>query len=349
MSTLNGSFGIDKLTLWAEDYKVDRLAPSHGWTVQASTSPQAPEPLPLHRDKTGAIVCGNKAHFNTELLRFDIDQRGLRIDLNPSKLRHPWRLSGAQILGTVEDVIQGQARKAGLHFDGADLRLSRLDLCQQATMPEPLQVYGHAYALMSGKRMNSSTYPNGAMFRNRQRQAIFYDKRAELIHRHKEGLGCHEKTLRAEARFMRHKSVTDETGLTYLHDLRATTDEHLMGVYRGFMARDVFRLNGTGQQCIMPIKDLDATFEAIMENTPARSVLQVFERSVGIGLLIDQFGGIDGYMTYLSTKGLHRSTIWRHANKVRELIGYNRLTTATDGGKTASDLVGELRMAFLIN
>jgi len=344
MTLQNGSFGIDKLTLWVEDYGVEHLDAGHGWTVQSSLSPANPEPMPLHRDKSG-VVYGNKAHFNTDRVRLDIDQRGLRIDLNPSKLKHPWHLSGMDVLGTVEDVIQGEAHLAGIKFDPLDLRLSRLDLARQADMTEPLSVYSHAFHLMNGKRMATSTYPTGAMFKNGQRQAIFYGKRAELIHRHKEGFGCGEHTLRAEARFMKHKPVATATGLTYFHDLLQTDDVHLLDVYRGFMARDVFRITGDGQQAIIPLEDLDATFDLIRMTSSERKLLETFERSAGIGLLLVQFGGINGYLDYLSTKGLERTRIWKHGQRLQKLMAYNGMLN--EHGKTTPDLVNELRTAFL--
>lgn len=342
--TQNGSFGIDKLTVFTPNFQVEDLSTERGWSIQRAETPDAPKPNPLHRDGTGRIVYGNKAYVNTGTVRFDLDHRGLRIDLNPSKLVHPWKLAGVDVMGTVEDLIQTEADRHGLQFDPNDLRLSRLDLARQHEMTEPLSVYGHAYRLMQGKRMTTAQFPNGARFGNRQRQAVFYDKRAELIHRLKEGLGCPNKLLRAEARFMAHKAATAATGITYLHQLQKAGDGQLLESYTAFLSRDVFRVKGDGTQSIIPLENMDKVFDRIMQTTK-RDAVALFERAMGINLLLVQFGGIDGYLDYLTRKGFERTTVWRAGNKVRELIELNR--QMGEEGKTNADLVFELRNTFL--
>lgn len=345
MSTLTGSFGIDKLTIHVPDFDVERLDPENGWTVQSSSTPSCPEPPPLLRDRAGRTVYGTKAHFNTSRIRFDLNDTGLRIDLNPSKLKHPWQLLGVEGLGLVEDVIQGEAHLAGIHYDPKALQLSRVDLARQSIMPEPIPVYSHAFGMMDAKRMPGAAYPSGQHFKNGQRQAVFYDKRAELVHRLKKGMGCKENTLRAEARWMHHRPVTKALGLTYFHELQETDNGHLQTVYRDFMQRDVFRTIGDGSQAVLPL-DLDKTFDEMLNGQNYGAVSR-FERRVGLDFLLFSFGGLKGYRAYLLNKGLGRSRVKKHFDGLTDLVLTNNLQLTTDKPKTAVDLVNELKAAFL--
>jgi len=335
------AFGVDKLTLFTPDYHVHDLSPSQGWTVHRRESPDAPETPSLLRDGTGKTVYANKAFVKTERVTFDINSYGLRVDLNPSKGHHPWHLS-PDLDGVTREIMHG-AERYGLLLDPDNLRLVRLDLARQSEMPETPSTYGHAFTLLRGKRMKSAIYPDGAHFRNGQRQAIFYSKRAELMYRHKEGYGCPSRLLRAEARFMTHKATTQATGLTYLPDIVRAQPEQLFEVYRDFMARDVFRITGDGQQEIIPFKGLSGFLRDCRENH--RNGIDRFLSVRGAETLFVQFGGFEGFVAFLEEAGVNRTTAWKVGKRSAEGIERGRIFNP--GNKTTGDLVAELRDTFL--
>ncbi len=336
-----GAFGVDKLTLFTPDFQVQDLSPARGWTVHRRESPDTPETPPLLLDGTGTVVHANKAYAKGDRVTFDLDSRGLRVDLNPSKGHHPWHLSPD--LGGVTGQIRHEAERHGLRFDVDTLRLSRLDLARQAEMPELPSTYGHAFTLLRGKRMKSAIYPDGARFSNGQRQAVFYSKRAELLHRHKEGYGCPSRLLRAEARFMTHKATARATGLTYLPDLVRAHPDKLLEAYRDFMARDVFRLTGDGQQEIIPFEGLSGFLRDCRENY--RNGIDRFLSIRGAEALFIQFGGFEGFVAFLEEAGVNRTTAWKVGKRSAEGIERGRLFNPAN--KTTADLVGELRETFL--
>ena len=92
--------GIDKIALTTPEFQANNL---DKYTISTIKKPNEDVPF-LLRDKTGYEHFGNRAFLQTESAIIDINQKGLLIAFNPSKAKHPYKLSDS--LGAITEKIK---------------------------------------------------------------------------------------------------------------------------------------------------------------------------------------------------------------------------------------------------
>jgi len=326
--------GLDMLHLWApmDAFTVARMNEDAGWSLARITTPKCPKLPPMLRDGTGKVVYASKAWMNLDgpgSLRLNVNDKGLRLAFNPSKALHPFELAPLDALPDVWALVEDKARGRGIEFNGKALRLARVDLARQSVMDEPIRSYSTAYGMLSGPRMSKTAqYPDGFRIGNKASQTVFYSKRDELLHTYKDSFGCPERLLRVEAKFLRHESATKALQATYIPDLFSLTQTDLDQAYTGYLKETVFRLAGPVQTRI-PFPDLEMTWHVQGGN------LDKYLALLGVDRALSVHGGLNGFMAFLSSMGLSRSTLNRYHRKVKKYMDWNlRLndcTTTTRG------------------
>jgi len=178
--------GIDKVLLTTSDYSLSKKN-NFDWSVQFSRS--------SGEKKT-------KHWCNSQGINYSINDKGLAVQFNPSKQKHPYHLHGLDAVAETIDLIQKDCKKQGLSFDSKNSRVSRLDFAKQDEMMHPFLVYAPVYRSLDAKYSpHKRDYGSTFLFGNRSRQTCIYDKKAEVL-RSRRIKFPEQNLMRMETRFM---------------------------------------------------------------------------------------------------------------------------------------------------
>lgn len=178
--------GIDKVLLTTSDYSLDKKN-NFDWSVQFSK-------------RTGQE---KKKHWcNSNGINYNINDKGLAVQFNPSKQKHPYHLHGLDSVAEAMAMIEKDSKEQGLSFNPDRCRVSRLDLAKQDEMQHPFMVYAPVYRSLDAKYSpHKRDYGSTFLFGNRSRQTCIYDKIAE-VQRHRKMDFPEKNLMRMETRFM---------------------------------------------------------------------------------------------------------------------------------------------------
>ncbi len=317
------------------------MSPETGWSIKSSITPKHPKVAPLLVDGSGELIWGTGAYLNTKAPgspRFDIDFRGLRISFNPNKILHPYELAPLDALSEAYNGVEDLGLGLGIQWDAAALRLSRIDLAGQSEMNEPLHVYRDAYHMLSGPRCKvKKEHETGVAIGNRQTQTVFYSKRDELLKSHKNGMGCPDRLLRCEVKWLDHAPATKAFQVTYLHELLSLPTSAFDGAYKDYLNTTVFR-SSEGTQTTIPFTELSDLWERCNGKL---SRYRAYFEPIGITFV---HGGLVGYLDTLRAFGINRMAIHREEKRIREAI--NVMSELNGARLPVADLFHELKNKF---
>lgn len=250
---MNCELGIDKLHLFAEHFEVSDLTP---WNVKPNSKRAGDRDIqltPLLAVK-GETVYGQSIHIHAPDYVADIKHNRLHIQLNPSKMFHPYHLvSDADMLAESINRVQQHLRE---HMQ-TDVELfsagmSRLDVTAQAEMSKPVPAYdGVILSVRDMKRAPRTQYPHGFLIGNRTRQVCTYDK--GLKHDQDNGVKSPtaSKHMRVETRILKPGPLRQYTPFATVADLLAADKRTFSAVYSKISA-DLLRID----QGNMPSMDI---------------------------------------------------------------------------------------------
>jgi hypothetical protein len=345
--------GIDKLALTIKhlDFQVDRLNFANGWTVYRPESPKCPILMPLLQETDGNIVLGSNAHANLKGIAFDIDHRGLRVMFNPSKLAgHEWHLSGPEILPIVKEQIMEASDMLTLDFDWTRANIARIDIPVQNEMEEPPEAYVPILRELKGLRASTALYETGITIIGSKEQTAMYWKREELMEKSKKDFDCPESMLRIEPRFSDNKKVCKRLELNTWPELLTKDQTDLRKAYSDYLRAMIFRTD-PDVQLRLPYPEIDQIFDYCRLKFGRQKGLVFFEDALNVdgATHIDHFGGIGGYMKYLSRKGYTRQHLRKKAKdyEVRQHLRHEVLRILKGKGSTNIALLQEIKSKFL--
>lgn len=239
--------GVDKVGLHAKAYVVKSL---NGWSKKGGEKVGEDPPVFL-RDGDGQPVAGAGFFLNAGQVNVDLSPKGLLVNFNPSKIRHPYHLlTDPAEVGRIGDDVQATLRRNGVLVNVDAMQAVRVDLARQAQLTHPLNAYGQALGHLQGKRMTGHQYPDGYSFRNTQREHVFYNKAREL--HEKSSLSIPESRLgRMEAKWKKGRPLAKDFQFSSFGDLRKADPHYLTAVYREALNRDVFRTDPKAVQLIL--------------------------------------------------------------------------------------------------
>ncbi len=144
-------------------------------------------------------------------------------------------------------LVERSLVQSGIKLDLKSSKLSRVDLCKNIDVDNPVVKYMPALKLLSPRYMPNRTpqiIGGSYLLSNRSKQYSLYDKLADLI---RQGLDphsfgrFHEYVMRVEARFMNKRTVLDSLGVGLLGDLdNKQVYDNLTSKFKQIMKDDFF-------------------------------------------------------------------------------------------------------------
>lgn len=276
------------------------------------------------QELTGKLLV-NRGDGGGHCATVEVDQRGLHIQLNPSKLQHPYELT-ADMVGPIEQV-KGLLKHLTVDADIETATLSRVDISKQAVMPDPVVAYASAFSVIQGRRAKHRVqYPDGFTVGNKSRSLTFYDKQKERMQAGVSGVP--ENLLRAEARY-HGKEVIGNTntgiGAGTVKDLLTMDADYLTERYNTYLLRDVFRTS-SGTQLAINFGNGMKTLEAVMHRNNGRpgQAIKAMMQCYGIDGMIADFGSLDGIVEALRMQGVPKASLYRYRAEFGRMLELQR-------------------------
>jgi hypothetical protein len=330
--------GIDKIVLHTKEFEVkdSNLIRTQG-EVGAGAIPAF-----LYRDGKGVAVMGKKSFFNGKRVNVDIDGRGMRVSLNPSKILHPYELLTdmgklkTDIIRQVEKELSGVSISTNLF----DCQLTRVDLTKQAVMSHPVSSYADGFSYLHCKFTNRRSYPFGYYFSNKNAEVVYYDKGEQLKDKSLKNF------MRAEEQFKNKEIIQRKLGIVTLDDLAKTDCDYLTGIYDSFMCQQVFNNpHSVGQQLGIDYNGQLEKLIRMKEEKPRGAVKEIICDN-GVEAWLLAIGGMDSFKRMLIDAGFSRAQMYRQIRDVQQMLNRRRRDSKEEGKLTVFDLVEEVRIKF---
>lgn len=316
--TPSNSIGPDKVKLYYRDFGVKDATRSGFKVVPGTVDLGTGETTDarIFRDNLGHTVNGAKAIRNTELYQATaIPDRGLTIQLNPSKPYHPVNLvdDDRQFRERVEAVFH-DLRQHGIlaHWEGGTV--TRLDMSRNVQLDAPVSAYYPIWPHLQQKRSKHQVqYPDGYGTGNDTTGTIFYDKGKEA------GIQELKNLLRGEIQHKRNRAIVRDFGCRTYADLVTAGIGHLQEIYRGQMRDKVLRIADGANQHTIQFDDEISVLRRLMQDSD-RTALSRHLQLMGIPYFLETYGTPDVYAEVMKQAGFSRMTINRQLKKIRQQI-----------------------------
>ena len=313
-----GEFGIDMLSGNVSDFRLDNV---QGWSIRPGNI-VGEEQEPWGQCLDGSLLSGSGYYINPGRQHnfpflLQLTPRGLRYELNPSTMEHPWHLT-TDVSAAGEALMQG-ANSIGLDFDVNESRLGRLDVTRQATMTAPCRAFIPAFTALQGKRMKSTQYPDGYTFGNKTRKAVFYDKtrQAKAV----KGVEVPPNVVRCELRLFRNRTIGHTgrgLGLGTFEDVKRIDPADLQSRYVKQVESNVFRYRD-GQQMTLDFTTEVELLQTLREQHE-RGAVDRYISMEGIESIITRFGDLTLFGEALQSAGYSERQTRRHLNRIRQTL-----------------------------
>jgi hypothetical protein len=325
--------GIDYLTLHTQDFSV--LSITH-LTITNSQREGREMGRPLftcHNE----VISGQKAYLTTELYRLDINSYGLRIQFNPSKLLHSYKLlSDEKKLLKLFEQIEEDLLDKGMEVKLLYFKVTRVDLAKQAIMPHKISVYLQAFEHLTFKTTRSyKVNYNKQTFGSYDKSSAltFYDKLAELL-----GKDLDSKFMRCELKLQNSQSVKSK--------LKIRTLKEFMDLKKkGWNELFCKELNNALPATTKTFTTHDTLLEdlALKFGTEKRNGILKAVAVIGIKSILDMFGGID---KFLEPFNQHNSIKTNGRNR-QYLLELTNLHNSLVSPVPSVNLINEIKNEFL--
>ena len=332
------NLGIDKIALTSTEFRAKDLSK---FTISCLKKPDEEVPF-LINDSQGNDYFGNKAFIQTDNSIIDINNRGLLIAFNPSKILHPYKLNSN--LKEITETIKKEVSKSGIDTDINNMRVSRLDLTKQAEMKQPIHTYNDVFGYLRGKRLTSKQYPSGFNFGNKSNEVVFYDKRAEMVYKHKMNL-AEKNFMRAEVKFKKSKNVCSETSLTNYRNLLDAPLDQLKTSYDNYLNNRVFNNMNLGEQLTLNFyKEADILKSYISQHP--RGGINKYLMDLGLDTALEMFSGLEGFKMLLEAIDVPQRTIYRTIANLNKQYQRKAVLDSKRGLDTVASRLKEVQETF---
>jgi hypothetical protein len=183
----------------------------------------------IYTDKLGHEIFG-RSYLNTELFSLDINRHGLKLNINPSTLMHPYELYGIDALSEIEEKVLTALDKNGIEIDVSSSSITRLDLTKQAETRQPCSNYGSLFQYLKMPRYkDTQNFESGYTWGHSSsaKQIVFYDKREELFL--KKQIELSSTLTRCEARWK--KKAGSQVGISSYGQLKGAPQESIEYIF----------------------------------------------------------------------------------------------------------------------
>jgi hypothetical protein len=342
--------GVDKLVLTTTDFRVKEVN-SALFGIDTSTKQGGIEgELPyLLRDIRGREVKAWKIYHNSKksIGNYTIDNRGLLIQFNPSKIIHPYQLQEINSEGYRQSInmVSSELNSIGIELDFEQLKLSRVDIAKQAEMIHPCYQYDSAFKLMKGKRMKERAYEGGYLFSNKSNQCMFYDKRAELQYHKIDAIMEGENNfMRAEVRALKGRSVASIMQVNNFKQFNTLSSLDISNCFNTYISGKIFSKLNESSQLSFSFNSEVEIMKALYENSRGGWLKYIsFE---GLEITLMKLGGIDAFGKLCSEGGYTRQQVHIIKNRIKSMLLEKAKVSKVREEITPATLIAELHEKF---
>jgi len=306
------------------------------------------------KDARGHKVKGIKAYLNTDLFNLTIDHTSARLEFNPSKPYHAYKLcsNDKELRQRLDNVLLTLDQTHGIQLDLAEAKIRRIDLATNQTLKNPIGLYSDVFSVLKMKRqkrqgsINQETFNFGTMG---TRFFQFYDKGKEL----EEDNYAPEITAPLGNKCMRGEIQLKGTGIHSALGMK--TFDHFMQTgfslyqdkYSGLMKDELFKYESLDADKFQMSVHYDHQFlvdELIRFRQRFRNGYSKFLTSYGSQNVLQMFGGSNLFReAVLIASGGNRATADRVLKEVHSSIFDCRITDE----KQLVQKYSELRSKFV--
>lgn len=330
--------GIDFLTLTTREYMVKSIS-GMGQNRRIIQGKTEEESRVLGINKPGGqieMLRADNIYYNEkDLYQCTIDNRGIAVTFNPSKIRHPYELvTDTKEVKRVGDMINKRLTENGilLNFDTAIV--SRLDLTKQDILPRGFSTYIQAFSMLKGKRMKKTNWSTGYRWGNGNCEVQSYDK------------GIESKLpinnlIRFEDKFKHTDVVQKICGFNNYGDVLKSDNKHLTGIYNRFITDKLFS-DKVGYQSALDFENEVDKLKHFKDM--GRNAVMKYLLCNSLEDFILKFGKIDVLFDIMAKAGFNRSSISRERQNILKLLQYAEVSDKAD--VTIVELINELKTRF---
>lgn len=326
--------GVDKIWLSTQEFSV-KDGNALGFNKRTKQG-QSEENLPvLFTDKNGQTFKGTQSEYFGQTLPFylGINQKGLSLQFNPSKILHSYNLvSDVSEIQKIEKQISYELNDVGICFNSLDARPTRLDLAKQDFLSRSIDNYYPVFNYLEGKRMKGRPYETGFTFDNTLHEFCFYSK----------GHECKNEKLinmmRAENRLKKPDPIRKALGFYKFSDFLKSDAIDWNTHYVNYLNSNIFRSVKQGQ-----LFDFDNEVEKLkMFKCKGRNAFNNYLITTSLENILQSFGNLKFLWKIMSEAGFSRQQIHKEKVKIRELMKF----TGKNKILSISTLIEELKEKF---
>lgn len=340
--------GVDKIELTTKEYSIKNLK-TNQFGIDKTIKQGIGEPSQTWVDECGNLVNAWKIYHNG-IGNYSINDFGLKISFNPSKIFHPYNLISTSDKQYHESFkkIHDECKKIGLHFDLESCAPVRIDIAKNVEMNHDLIMYENAFKLLKGKRMkNQRFYEGGYLIKSTQNQISFYDKRNELL-ANNINIEMHENNLlRGEMRLTSTKSVGKKLNISTIQNFNDFSENEVADIYKTFLNKMIFPKQFESTQSII---DFNKESEILKQchRIYGRNFIDTYLALKSIDMLILEFGNLNNFKNFLSDtiQFGSRNTINNIMKKIESKLLFKANIDSQKNQLTPVALVDELQQKF---
>jgi hypothetical protein len=306
--------GIDKLILTTNEYIVKNPTSDHIGRNENKAQGKAKEDIPVIVVNTGnghEYIRANSLYYNVpDFYNVSINQIGIQVIVNPSKVLHPYELADMDQVKKVVQAVEKDMKQAGIMFDPLTSSVSRLDLAKQKVTDRTPNAYTPAFTFMKGKKMKGVQYDTGYRWGNNQHENTIYDKSVE-------SKLSFPNLLRNEVKIKKTQATRRMTGIHNLSNLYEAGDENLTRFYNEYLNTKLF--SGTIQD--QTVLDFDGEVERLSSlRKQGRNALLKYLAATGVNEIVRKAGTPEIIFKIMHEAGYSRKEISKQRYVIKDLL-----------------------------
>lgn len=336
------SAGIDKLWLTAAtgNFQIHSQGPGMIGSLREDVEAKDPFRVTL---SNGKITPYSSLSYHGEGIDIRVDQRGLKIDFNPSKLLNgdqSFDLVGVDRVADTLEIIQPIVRKF-IEVDLIECGVARIDLAKNKKMKYPVQDYSAAFKAVRMKYGKDTAIHNAETFsfRNKSNEITFYDKGLER------GLDIGD-LMRGEIRAKKRDSVSRLIGVKNVDQLLRSNQKVVDERYGNYLMKSLFNsYQKIGEQ-------MKINFDSYREQISFYSQYEKGDPLILFGIekikeLVSVLGVDDFVVWFLEAQGktLKRYEVSRTRKKINNLLSWESSFKSNE--VLVKDLINEITDKFV--
>lgn len=330
--------GIDYLTLTTTDYTIKSISGmGQIRCIRQGKTEDESQILRLNKEFGQVeMIRADKLYFNEkDIYQCTIDNRGIAVTFNPSKILHPFNLvTDTKEVKRIGDLVSRKLSEQGIRFVLETANVSRIDLTKQDILPRGFSTYVQAFSLLRGKRMKKTNWHTGYRWGNTQSEVQAYDKGVEA----KIPIN---NLIRFEDKFKHTDVVRKLCGFMNYGDVLKADTNQLTAIYNRYITDKLFS-DKVGYQMAL---DFDNEVDKLKNFKEAgRNAVMKYLLCSSLETFILRFGRIDVLFEIMAKAGFNRSTISRERQNILKLLQYAQVSEKSEF--TILDLVNELKLRF---